>query len=725
MSGIDNTKAQKENCENALGNSALVTNENIDTAEKEVVEISTAENQNNIEEHDIVQEHNIANEEIGTSAKEDLAEVEEAVEGTEGLEKIDEIKDEKELAEEVQDAENIDTESKNIEATGVAVEGAEIKVKKEKKVKIVKEIKPNTEESFSLLSYSLAFFLVVLVSLFFSLPSFVGYYNGTSFLYLNEMQFLKALAFMAEGSEFSENMRHVLVFSDLSFLARIPFVSYFAPMLEAGQYLLMYPFAFIFVALIEQLPSLPMTSLLLVAGALAQLLFALSIFFLASSMRYSSRVALGAVCIALVSLYMYSLYSYENLLFIDLLFAAFINFSYLFFHRAWVRKSYTFSTLLLILAFFFVALAFFTKGFTALLLPFAVTVVFLLLHGHFRRINDRDGIVGFVLFLVTIGIWIAVLYQSGQTKYLIELFGLTGFSFANFEFSQIMNHDWQTLFRLDKAAVYLSTFCMVFLFFLPIPIFSEWRVYFKNFYKKFKQARYSNFLLLEAQKEGNAPDVEQDENSPSYKEKYNDYMQASGALFLYTSLFVGLLIFIFTGTKDISSMLILMPAMSIVLSRSLMKFKPRPSKAYGIYLIVLLLSLSFCLLPAMGLDYIKEYLPQVVEALPEFILTWYAIVPSLSYMGLGIVGLCICLVVMTKYYPQRNLYVFSLASCLIAMLAYFTVIPTISVYMADNELPMNKVVQEEKNTVEEYKDLLDTPTPYTPYIDENFNELIF
>ncbi len=625
-------------------------------------------------------------------------------------------------AENLEAEEIIIEENEEVDSIETAIEEVEAETKQEiipanKKIgkpKIIKEILPNTAESYSFSSYFFSFFIAIALSVFFSLPYFVSLFEETSFLYLFEMQFMEALNYMNPDGEYASEMKVQFAFSKLYLLSFIPGLSYLVPILDKGQYLLMYPLPFSFMALVDYLPYTSYSMLLPVGTAISQILFVCTIFLCGITMRLSSRASLGAVCISLISLYLYALFTYKSLLFIDLLFASFCNLSLLFFYKAWIKRS---SFFFLLFAFFFMALAFLTKGSLAILLPLCVSITFLILHGNFRRINDKDGIAGLFLFLFILLIWFAVIYGSGKTKYFIELFALGDFSSVKFEFSEIFAKI-KNIFSLHSIHLYLSIFCIIFLFFLPIPIFSEWKGYFKNLIIKFKLGRASNLSFIEnnAIEKTNDPQIIQDS-----KERFAEYVQASAMMFYYCVLIVGLCLFIIKDSSDFTPIIILMPSVSLLLSKSFMKFKPKTVKAYTIYWAVLLLLAGFLLLPSMAMAYIRQYFPTIVESVPELIIALYTIAPTLSFVGIGFIIFALVLFFMQKNYPQRVLHVFTTLSCAMAFLAYFTVIPSVSVYMADNELPMPK--QNDSEIITPYQDLLDTPIPYEPYIDENASDL--
>ncbi len=531
------------------------------------------------------------------------------------------------------------------------------KVKKAKKPKV--EIPPNSAASHSFAAKSMAYSALFAATLLFSLTFFFYSFTDVSV----KEQFITTLDSVLQGG------------------------SLLAPLLSSGQYSETFPFIFWFVAAIEKVPFINTLNIFALADALSVFLFVSALFFMAISMRQSARVALGASCIGLIFYAGYGFIASNQLIFENTLFASFMIFSLACFFRAWIKNS---SSIRLMLAFVFLALAFLTHGIFALVLPCAISIVFLIFHGHFRRINDKDGIIGLLLFFILVGAWVGMLYFSNQSAYLLQLFDLTALQNA-------ITQEWQ----IHTKFHYLLILFILMLPFFPVPLLVSW---IKNAKTSVKALRYSRYSALKELELDRLVRIENKEkNTKLDKEKYTQYIRSTAVLFLYVANIVTFGLLLILPVEAITYLPTLFALLAVLLSRSIMSFSVRASIVYGFYLAIILLIVGCVLLPIFALPYIEKLIP--LSFIPEDLHTFLYNTPVLSFMSAVILMSSLYFFLIKKYYPQKILYTFTISLLFIVALTQFILHPNISIFSEESPTPDSHSESIVETTAEP------TPTP--------------
>lgn len=396
---------------------------------------------------------------------------------------------------------------------------------------------------------------------------------------------------------FSEEVRYADIYMNM-----LSSHNFFTLTLNGHPYAETGPLYFIFVWLLDAIPTINMPQAFFGASILFAVFFIASTWILARGLGYSSKIAFTA---GLLALSMFFLASFTNYTRMDLLFAGFLNLSYLCFFRAWQKKS---APIWLFFAFLFLCFASLTSTFIAFIFPFIASLLYFLWTAKYKRINSADGILGFLFSLLIIFAWFAYIYLQGNAEYITLL--LDQQLIQNIKSVTTLIHEpyWYYL-----AGLPFALFPWIF-----IILFASWGSWLKNSPKAFKE-----------RKENNA------------------------SVWLILLIITHLGIFSLFKDKSFSNLVTVIPFFAILFAKSLLSFSPLRSKIFFGFL-ALLTSLSgifFLILEFHG--YILEYLPQlwiVPKEIPAFI----EVLTTNTYFGISTMGGILILLGILLWYGVKR-----------------------------------------------------------------------
>lgn len=501
------------------------------------------------------------------------------------------------------------------------------------KKKEQKPVKPNTEASFSPIAKIAGFISLCFLTSLFALP----------------LLFEPRAAFTFESI-------HIQAFEYMQNTG-----AYILPMLGESIYHIVYPLSFWLLHLLDSLNPTGYIDLFFLFSSCSLLLFAISTYCLALALGYSARVALGAACISLCTTLVLIL---GQSLQINMLFASLISFSLLFFFRAWIQN---FSVTHLLFAFFFMTLAFFTNGSLAFFIPLGVSILFLLLRGNFLRLFKSDGLLGFILFLVCLGLAYMYAYMEAGSDYIVSLISLDCLRYTQFA----------QFFEENLALLFLTP---IFLFpFIFIPFFVNWKKAIVSGKGKLKLCLPSTLKSLEFER---LCKQEKGETSAKIdKVKYAEYVRACGLLFLCSSVIIILTSIFLFSNGEVSSFLLLIPSISLLFSRAFMNFSKKSNRAYWIFIAFLVFCFGCFCLAFSKFDILGSISPEYLKYIPGTLLDLMKSVEQLPFVGVFFIVLALLLLVISKMYPQRVLYILIIALAGLIALIHFLILPYVLDYL--------------------------------------------
>lgn len=396
---------------------------------------------------------------------------------------------------------------------------------------------------------------------------------------------------------FSEEVRYADIYMNM-----LSSHNFFTLTLNGHPYAETGPLYFIFVWLLDTIPTINMPQAFFGASILFAVFFIASTWILARGLGYSSKIAFTA---GLLALSMFFLASFTNYTRMDLLFAGFLNLSYLCFFRAWQKKS---APIWLFFAFLFLCFASLTSTFIAFIFPFIASLLFFLWTAKFRRINSADGIIGFLFAILIIFAWFAYIYLQGNAEYITLLLEEQLIQHIKSVTTVIHEPYWYYL-----AGLPFALFPWIFIF-----LFASWGSWLKNTPKAFKERKENN---------------------------------AGAWLILLIITHLG--IFSLFQDKNFSNLVTVIPFFAILFAKSLLGFSPLRSKIFFGFL-ALLTSLSGIFLLILEFHgYILEYLPNL-WILPKEIPAFIEVLTTNTYFGISTMGGILILLGILLWYGVKR-----------------------------------------------------------------------
>lgn len=392
---------------------------------------------------------------------------------------------------------------------------------------------------------------------------------------------------------FSEEVRYADIYMNM-----LSSHNFFSLTLNGHPYAETGPLYFILVWLLDTIPTINMPQAFFGASILFAVFFVASTWILARGLGYSKKVALTA---GLLTLSMFFLASFTNYTRMDLLFAGFLNLSYVCFYRAWQKKSAPFW---LLFAFLFLLFASLTSTFIVFLFPFIASLLFCLWTAKYRRLNSRDGIIGFLISILIIFAWFAYLYFQGNADYISLLL----------EEQLIQNYTPLSAFKTEPYWYYLAGLPFALFPWVFIILFASWGKWLKNSPQAFKNRKASN---------------------------------ASAWLILL--LITHLVIFSLLKDKSFSNLVTVIPFFAILFAKSILDFSPLRSKIFFGFLAVLTSLCGIFLLVLEFHGYILEYLPNL-WILPKEIPAFVEVLTQNTSFGLTAMGAILILLGVLLWY---------------------------------------------------------------------------
>lgn len=397
---------------------------------------------------------------------------------------------------------------------------------------------------------------------------------------------------------FSEEVRYADIYMNM-----LSSHNFFTLTLNGHPYAETGPLYFIFVWLLDALPTINMPQAFFGASILFAVFFVASTWILARGLGYSQKVAFTA---GLLTLSMFFLASFTNYTRMDLLFAGFLNLSYVCFFRAWQKKS---APVWLLFAFLFLCLASLTSTFIVFIFPFIASLLFCLWTAKYSRLNSRDGIIGFLISILIIFAWFVYLYFRGNADYISLLL----------QEQLIRNYTPLSAFKNEPYWYYLAGLPFALFPWVFIILFASWGKWLKNSPQAFKNRKASN---------------------------------ASAWLILL--MITHLLVFSLLKDKSFSNLVTVIPFFAILFAKSLLNFSSLRSKIFFGFLAILtsLCGIFFIVLEFHG--YILEYLPNL-WILPKEIPAFVEVLTQNTHFGLTAMGtILILLGVLLLYGVNRQ-----------------------------------------------------------------------
>lgn len=392
---------------------------------------------------------------------------------------------------------------------------------------------------------------------------------------------------------FSEEVRYADIYMNM-----LSSHNFFTLTLNGHPYAETGPLYFILVWLLDAIPTINMPQAFFGASILFAVFFVASTWILARGLGYSKKVAFTA---GLLTLSMFFLASFTNYTRMDLLFAGFLNLSYVCFYRAWQKKS---APIWLLFAFLFLLFASLTSTFIVFLFPFIASLLFCLWTAKYRRLNSRDGIIGFLISILIIFAWFAYLYFQGNADYISLLL----------EEQLIQNYTPLSAFKTEPYWYYFAGLPFALFPWVFIILFASWGQWLKNSPQAFKNRKASN---------------------------------ASAWLLLL--LLTHLVIFSLLKDKSFSNLVTVIPFFAILFAKSILGFSPLRSKIFFGFLAILtsLCGIFFIVLEFHG--YILEYLPNL-WILPKEIPVFVEVLTKNTSFGLTVMGAILILLGVLLWY---------------------------------------------------------------------------
>lgn len=396
---------------------------------------------------------------------------------------------------------------------------------------------------------------------------------------------------------FSEEVRYADIYMNM-----LSSNNFFTLTLNGHPYAETGPLYFTLVWLLDAIPTINMPQAFFGASILFAIFFAASTWILARGLGYSGKIAFAA---GLITLSMFFLASFTNYTRMDLLFAGFLNLSYVCFFRAWQKQS---APIWLLFAFLFLCFASLTSTLISYIFPFIASILFFLWTAKYKRINNADGIIGFLLSILIIFAWFAYLYMQGNAEYISLILEEQLFQIVT-PFSSFKTEPyWYYL-----AGLPLALFPWVF-----IILFASWGSWLKNIPASFKSRKDNN---------------------------------AGAWLILLILTHLG--IFSLLEDKSFSNLVTVIPFFAILFAKSLMSFSALRSKIFFGFLAVLtsLCGIFFIVLEFHG--YILEYLPNL-WILPKEIPAFVEVLTTNTYFGLTTMGAILILLGVLLWYGVKR-----------------------------------------------------------------------
>lgn len=399
---------------------------------------------------------------------------------------------------------------------------------------------------------------------------------------------------------FSEEVRYADIYMNM-----LSSHNFFTLTLNGHPYAETGPLYFIFVWLLDAVPTINMPQAFFGASILFAVFFVASTWILARGIGYSKKVAFAA---GLLALSMFFLASFTNYTRMDLLFAGFLNLSYVCFFRAWQKKS---APIWLLFAFLFLCFASLTSTFIAFVFPFIASLLFFLWTAKYKRINSTDGIIGFLISILIIFAWFAYLYLQGNAEYISLLL----------DEQLIQNFSPTADFKTEPYWYYLAGLPLALFPWVFILLFASWGKWLKNCPQAFKARKQNN---------------------------------AGAWLILLIVTHIG--VYSLFKDKSFSNLVTVIPFFAILFAKSILGFSPLRSKIFFGFLALLtsLCGIFFIVLEFHG--YILEYLPNL-WILPKEIPAFIEVLTTNTYFGLTTMGVILILLGVLLWYGVKRQFV--------------------------------------------------------------------
>lgn len=363
------------------------------------------------------------------------------------------------------------------------------------------------------------------------------------------------------------------------------------------------PLYFWFLRGLDLVPHVDQPLLFFLGTALSAMLYIGAIWLLARATGHDRRTAFASGLLALTTFFIMGLAQSPNA---DLLFAATVVLSLICFYRGWIRTK---APVWLTLAFLLAGAATLIKGPLALAFPIIASILFLFWRGTPGRLNGRDGLPGFLLMLLLIGVWLVMLYVAGHTDYIVDMFQ-----------RQLAGRIFDTGENTLPRWFYLAALPLVCLPWTLLPLFVNWW--------------------------GAARGV------PA---AWRSRRENGGSSWLWLTLLAGLALLSALGAKSATALLPLLAPLAVLAGRSLLRLTPRRSRLYFFFTACMFLLLGLLLVAG---HYHARLLPLLPAAwiarlgeLPPLVFAWLDAARNLVCMG----GVLIILALLLIFLCRRSL----------------------------------------------------------------------
>ncbi len=491
---------------------------------------------------------------------------------------------------------------------------------------------------------------------------------------------------------------------------------YFVPAFAENLYAKIFVLPMLFLAGLDiYLPaSLQDYNIYFISLAFSFLLFIFSTFCLGLTFKLKKEEFFTALCINYTTILVLVFSQFVQF---DFLFAAFINFSLLFFFKAWMKESAFFS---MFFAFIFMTLALFTQGMLAFALPLCTGIIFLTLRLDLKRIFKNDALLPFTLFLILLGSFYMYLYyqeDGGYTKALFEM--------------SFLNAPLTSWFNFKKEYIFIPFVLFPFIF---LPFFANYKESFlQNIVKKRKKyhllraktirnikssqltlkelkdlylatsskdddlhleiVNINNIIAqensLESEKE-NSTSVENSHISDFDEKKlrnsiekklYTQSVQACSSFFMLIFFIVFAFFFLALPHSELSQLLIVLPLFSLFLAKVFVQSSRRLQRYFFVFLGLCFLLLALVFVTIFMLPQIQNVYPHIISFIPTSYLAVLKQVPHLSVLTLFFTLLALFLFVFSRMQAQKLLFILVFFMLMIHLFIHYFLFESIGLYM--------------------------------------------
>lgn len=392
------------------------------------------------------------------------------------------------------------------------------------------------------------------------------------------------------------------------------------------------PVYFWFLYALDQIPYVDPPMLFFAGVAASTLLFVAATWLLAVATGHNRKEAFAAGLICLTSFFFVGLTQYPRM---DLLFGAVIAVGLACMYRAWIAPS---AFMMLTIGFVLAAVATLIKGPLALAFLLVPSFVFLLWRGRLRRLNGRDGILGFALMLLLLFGWLAVLYQAGHVSYIQDILG-----------THVAGRMFNAWHHAAPWWYYLAALPLVCLPWIFLPFFTHWGRGFK-----------ATFAAVRARG------------------------TVDGRDWLWIVVLCGVGVLSALSGKLAIYLLPLFPALAILAARPLLNLSPKHSRLFFAWLSLIFFVLGLALVAVQFFTLLQPWIPaEITKLLTPLAYAYLDSVHGTAWMGLVLVVLSVVLLAFTRRSnPGGALLVTSIGMICFVQVYVFYVAPSLETILS-------------------------------------------